>query len=198
MQPHTRLDSVGVRNQQPSKKDERVRGIQSGELFVRLNGAELCEPQGTLHGARPFLQKLLHLQGDDTSAVQRLVQPSEAKLAFGRKLRRQVRQKKRAEKKRLDAVRGLMKVYGDDDERSSAMMNPVSPDAVDALERYLQHFRRLEQAYKQHVTSDILHLSALLEAESQYITAWSKREDAKCRDRRALTKLLYQFKYVQV
>ncbi|KAL4128918.1 hypothetical protein PRIC2_007898 [Phytophthora ramorum] len=187
-------DAVNTQQQANNWKTERVRGIQSGELFVRLNGPELCGPQGTLRGAKPFLQKLLHLQDDEAAAVQRLVQPSEAKLTFSRNLRRQLRQRRCSVQKRWDAVRQAAEVY--DSGSLGAMANHFSseaPPAARALERYLQHIQRLEQAYKQYATSNILHISALLEAESHYITAWGKREEAKCRDQRALTKLLYQF-----
>lgn len=180
-----------------NKKLERVEGIQSGELFVRVNSAELCEPHGTLHGAHPFLQKLLHLQDDDTTAMQRLVQPSEAKLSFARKLRRQIQQRKRGVKKRWGAVRDSVEVYDSGSlDVIADRLSPVALPAVGALDRYSHQFQRLEQAYRQHITSNILHLYALLEAERQYIAAWSKREEAKCRDQRALTKLLYQFKCV--
>lgn len=191
------MQDNAVHTQQQKKKVERVHGIQSGELFVRINGAALYEPQGTLHGAHPFLQKLLHLHDDDSSAVPRLVQPSEAKLTFSRKLRWQIRQRRRTVRKRWDAVREAVEVY--DDRNLSAVaihLLPIVNPASDALDRYVQQFQKLEQAYKQHVTSDILHLYALLEAESQYITAWNKREEVKNRDQRTLTKLLYQFKYV--
>ncbi|KAG6574580.1 uncharacterized protein IUM83_10821 [Phytophthora cinnamomi] len=179
---------------QPHKRSERVHGIQSGELFVRVNSVGLCEPHGTLHGAHPFLKTLLHLQDDSTAALQLLVQPSEAKLAFSRKLRRQIRQRKRVARKRWGAVRDAVESY--DCKSLGAIADHLSPvvhPAAGALDRYSQQFQRLEQAYKQHVTSDVLHLYALLEAERQYIAAWSNREEAKCRDQRALTKLLHQF-----
>ncbi|KAE9254041.1 hypothetical protein PF004_g1218 [Phytophthora fragariae] len=176
------------------KRLERVEGIQSGELFVRVNNAELCEPQGTLHGAHPFLQKLLNLQDDDTTAMQRLVQPSEAKLSFARKLRRQIQQRKRGVTKRWGAVRDAVEVYDSGSlDVIADRLAPVALPAVGALDRYSHQFQRLEQAYRQHITTNILHLYALLEAERQYIAAWSKREAAKCRDQRSLTKLLYQF-----
>ncbi|ETL36631.1 hypothetical protein L916_11432 [Phytophthora nicotianae] len=176
------------------KPIEQVRGIQSGELFVRLNGAKLCEPQGTLHGAHPFLLKLLRLQDENNEVVQRLVQPSEAKLAFTRKMRRQIRQQRRTVKERWDAVRDVIQVH--DNGNVCAIANHLAPvvnPASNALDRYLQQFQKLVQAYKQHVTSDILRLYAVLEAECKYITAWNKREEAKCRDQRVLTKLLFQF-----
>ncbi|KAG2914636.1 hypothetical protein PC115_g11625 [Phytophthora cactorum] len=187
-------DIDAVPRTQHLKPTEQVRGIHSGELFVRLNGSKLCEPQGTLHGAHPFLLKLLHLQDNDKSNVQRLVQPSEAKLAFTRNLRRQIRQRRRKTKERWDAVRDVIKVYNNGNVRAIANhLAPAVNPASSALDRYLQQFQRLEQAYKQQVTSDILHVYALLEAESKYITAWNKREEAKYRDQHALTNMLFQF-----
>ncbi|KAG6958683.1 hypothetical protein JG687_00009248 [Phytophthora cactorum] len=187
-------DIDAVPRTQHLKPTEQVRGIHSGELFVRLNGSKLCEPQGTLHGAHPFLLKLLHLQDNDKSNVQRLVQPSEAKLAFTRNLRRQIRQRRRKTKERWDAVRDVIKVYNNGNVRAIANhLTPAVNPASSALDRYLQQFQRLEQAYKQQVTSDILHVYALLEAESKYITAWNKREEAKYRDQHALTNMLFQF-----
>ncbi|GMF59437.1 unnamed protein product [Phytophthora fragariaefolia] len=191
------MESMNNNPTQDEKRTERVRGIQSGELFVRINNAKLCKPLGTLHGAHTWLQKLLHVQDDCTTAVQRLVGPAEAKASFTRQLRQQVRQRKRAAKKHWDAVREAVEVYDSGTlivDRLSLAAHP----AVGALDRYSQQFQKLEQGYKQHVTSNILNLYALLEAECQYITEWSKREEAKYRDQQALTKLLYQFKYVML
>ncbi|KAL3670130.1 hypothetical protein V7S43_004445 [Phytophthora oleae] len=171
---------------------ERAQGLYSGELFVRLNGAKLCEPQGTLHGAHPFLVKLLRLE-DDAPVVQGLVQPSEAKLELTRNIRRQIRQRKHAAKRRWGAVREAVNVLDSGRMDTLAHCSPVASPASGAFDRYMQQFQRLEQVYKKYVTSNILQLYALLEAESQYITAWNKREEAKCRDQRALTKLLHQF-----
>ncbi|KAF4044299.1 hypothetical protein GN244_ATG03388 [Phytophthora infestans] len=188
------VTASAVPSTQQAKSTEQVRGIQSGEVFVRLNGVKLCEPHGTLHGARPFLVKLLHLDDDKKEATQRLIQPSEDKLAFTRKMRRHTRQRRRTAKERWDAVRGVIEVY--DNENVCAVANhlaPIENPASSALDRYFRHFQTLEQAYKQHVTSDILHLYALLEAESKYITAWNKCEEAKYNDQRALTKLLFRF-----
>ncbi|EGZ22708.1 hypothetical protein PHYSODRAFT_491242, partial [Phytophthora sojae] len=179
---------------QQYKRIERVQGIQSGELFVRVNNAELCEPHGTLHGAHPFLQKLLHLQEDGPRAMQRLVQPSDSKLSFARKLRRQIRQRKRCAVKRWGAVQDAVASHDSASvDLIAGHLSPAVHPASGALDRYSQQFQRLEKAYKQHVTSNILHLYALLQAERRYIAAWSEREEAKCRDQRALTKLLYQF-----
>ncbi|KAI9992697.1 hypothetical protein PInf_014564 [Phytophthora infestans] len=188
------VTASAVPSTQQARSTEQVRGIQSGEVFVRLNGVKLCEPHGTLHGARPFLVKLLHLDDDKKEATQRLIQPSEDKLAFTRKMRRHTRQRRRTAKERWDAVRGVIEVY--DNENVCAVANhlvPIENPASSALDRYFRHFQTLEQAYKQHVTSDILHLYALLEAESKYITAWNKCEEAKYNDQRALTKLLFRF-----
>ncbi|POM59090.1 Hypothetical protein PHPALM_36175 [Phytophthora palmivora] len=187
------MEEYDSSTQQPEKA-ERIQGIQSGELFVRLNGAKLFEPGGTLHGAHPFLKKVLHIQDGDTSAVDWLMQPSEAKLAFTNQLRRQTRQRKCTVKRRWDAVQKAVEVFdvGSLDGKPTHLSSITNP-ASNALDRYLQLFHRLEQAYKQHVTSDILHLYALLEAESRYVTAWSNREETACSDQRALTKLLHQF-----
>ncbi|OWZ07741.1 hypothetical protein PHMEG_00019831 [Phytophthora megakarya] len=187
-------DRKAIPNVKETGNNEIVHGIQSGEIFVRVNGTKLFEPGGTLDGAHPFLKKLLHIEEDDTTAVPRLVQPSDAKLAFTRKMRQQIRQRKRTAMRRWDAVQKAVEVYdiGCLDAMATHLKSVTNPASC-ALDRYLQQFLRLEQAYNQHVTSDILHFYAVLEAESGYVAEWSKREDAKCKDQRALTKLLHQF-----
>ncbi|KAG1713024.1 hypothetical protein DVH05_000752 [Phytophthora capsici] len=170
----------------------RVQGLHSGELFVRLNGAKLCEPQGVLHGAHPFLVKLLDLE-DDASAGQSFVHPFAAKLELTRNTRRQIRQRKCATKRRWNAVREAVNVLDNGRMDTLAHVSPVAKSASIALDRFMEQFQRLEQTYKKYVTSNILQLYALLEAESRFITAWHKREEAKCMDQHSLTKLLHQF-----
>ncbi|RLN95941.1 hypothetical protein BBJ28_00021865 [Nothophytophthora sp. Chile5] len=174
----------------PRPAAERVHGLQSGELFVRLNGASLCAPGGVLHGARPFLLSLLQLQDGGESLMQQFVAPSSSKVVFSRQMRGQTRQRRRA-------IEKLRRALQDAVEGHDAMAHRLLSPPAEALERYLQQFRSLEKAYKQHATSDILSLYALLEAEGQYIAEWRRRERSACRDQRARTTLLYRFKYLE-
>ncbi|RLN92790.1 hypothetical protein BBJ28_00012994 [Nothophytophthora sp. Chile5] len=170
----------------PRPAAERVRGLQSGELFVRLNGASLCAPRGVLHGAQPFLLSLLQLQHGGESIMQQFVAPSSSKLAFSRQMRRQTRQGRRVIEQHRRALQDAVEGH---DVMTHRLLSPPAK----ALERYLQQFRSLEKAYKQHATSDILSLYALLEAEGQYIAQWRRREKSACRDQRTRTTLLYRF-----
>ncbi|GMF11847.1 unnamed protein product [Phytophthora lilii] len=138
------------------------------------------------------ISKTGSVHNNDAAAVRRLVQPSEEKLRYSRNLRRRVRKRRRAAQKRWNAIEESVKTYS-----GKSLLHALGPNpGVHALDNYCKKLQRLEHIYKQHVTSNILHLYALLQAESQYIAAWSKREEATCRDQRALTKLLYQFKCV--
>lgn len=97
--------------------EELVCGVQSGEIFVRVNretelllrdsAASKRSSSGTLFGARPFVLELLGVSGEATEQHQ-LIQLRSAKVEHARALRRQVK----ARPAPSIEVRGKRRIFG--------------------------------------------------------------------------------------